>query len=238
MLTVEALRNEMPVDQQGPPPSAKTIAGAFSAGEGGGFDRVAVIETMLARTIADLTSTARQAAERYLQAADTVRRGGGPEAFVAAAARDARDHEPAGDELVDGCARLVQLCVAISDDEPRPTRQLRQLLREHGEVYEDVHTGYLDLFNRRLADGVSLEQLHLAIHAYLRGVHVYSPCGHRIDDNLVTETPIRLYWSHTTPSRRPTRTPCSNSGAVSTLRPERMRDGRRALRATSPHVGE
>jgi hypothetical protein len=199
-LTVESLRNEMAVDERGSAPSGRAISAAFSPDRAhGSFDRVAVVETMLERAIEEMVADARTAAASYLQAADTVRRGGGPEAFAAAAARDARDHEPAGDEDVDGRSRLFQLCVALSDSEPRLARQVRSYFHQHQKIYEAVHLGFLEIFNRRLADGVTIDQLHQAIHAYMRGLQLYARCGRRIEDTIVTETLIRIYWSHTDP---------------------------------------
>jgi hypothetical protein len=201
LLTIEALRNEMAVDERGQPaPSSRTIGQAFSApGRDGQFDRSVLAQAMLVRTIDDMVAVASASIEGYLQAADTVRRGGGPEAFTSVIARDLGHHEAGGHAATNARERVFNLFVALSDDEPAMARHLRRFLSRYVEVFEPLVEVYVKLFNRRLASGVSSERLYLAIHCYLRGVTFYSRCGVNFDAEIVSETVLRILWSHTTP---------------------------------------
>lgn len=209
LLTTEALRNEMAIDRQAPPPSSRTIAQAFSArGSDGRFNRGRLVEAMLERTIEDVSAVARTHAEGYLQAADTVRRGGGPEAVAAAISRDFREYQPGGSDAITERERAFHVCLAMCDDEPTLARQLRHFLSEHAAAYAEATATFGKVFKRRLATGVSPEHLHIAINAYLRGIQsLYLRSGAEINSDAISETVIRIYWAHTTPISGPERSP-------------------------------
>jgi AcrR family transcriptional regulator len=208
LLTTEALRNEMMLDQLGPQPSARTIALAFPGQSGEiRFSRDRLVEAILAQTIDEMLVLAKIHADGYLQAVDTVSRGGGPEAFVSAINRDLRDNQPGGDEGIDGRERVFHLCLAMCDDNPGLARQLKRFMRRHAELYAEAEAALGRLFNRRLATGVTAEQLHLALNGYARGVQLHLRCGAAVDAERVAETIIRIYWAHTAPIAGTERTP-------------------------------
>jgi len=209
LLTLEALHNEMKGDGHGSPaPAARTIAAAFPSKSGETrFSRAKLVEAMLARTIDDLIAVAGAHADGYLQAADTVRRGGGAEAILAAVSRDSQGYQPGGADSINQYERALHLCLAMSDDDPGLARQLREFLRRHGEVYAEAVTVFGKLFNRRFATGVTAAQLHMTLNAYLRGVQLHLRFGAPVDLDVIGNTVIRIYWSHTTPIAGPERNP-------------------------------
>lgn len=199
LLTIEGLRNEMMGDDHGQPPTSRTIAQAFAGPNAtAGFSRPALVEAMIAHAVDKMVEVAGVHAAGYLQAVDTVTRGGGPEAFIAAITRDMRDNQPGGDGGIDERERIFHIAIAMSDDEPRLARQLRRFIDRHAEVYAEPLAALGKLFNRRLATGVTDEQLHLALNGYARGVQLYLRCGAVVDPDAVAATIVRIYWAHTT----------------------------------------
>ena len=199
-LTIEAIREEVATDGQGPAPSSKTISQLFSApGLAGRFDRSVLIDAVLEGVVRDTETVAQANADGYLQAADTVRRGGGPEAVIAAIASDLLDYMPVGAMEVDARERAYYFCSTVADDARPLARRLRQFHGTAKDIYEGAYKAFLEVLNRRLATDVTYDQLYLAISGYLEGVQLYRRQGVAIDDDLIAMTVMRIFWAHTAP---------------------------------------
>ncbi len=201
VLTVEALEEEIEEDGLGAPPSRARIEEAFSrAGSRGKFDPGMLVTAVLRRTIDDVIAVARANADGYVHAADTVRRGGGPEALAAAIAADL-SHDLAGETAasIQARERAYYRGSAVSDREASVAWAFRELYGRAQDVYRDAYSAFLTVMHRRLATGVTYDVLHLAISGYLEGVELYRRWGVPIDDETVFAQVMRVFWSHTTP---------------------------------------
>ena len=153
--------------------------------------------------VEEIKSSARANADGYLQAADTIRRGGGPEAITAAVAGDLRDYVPSGIPDVDARERTYYLAVAMADDNRGVARQLREFLEAHKAIHQVAYQAFLALFNRRPATSVTFDGLYYAVSGYLEGVQLYKRYGLAVSDDRITDSMIRIFWAHTRPLTGP-----------------------------------
>ncbi len=202
-LTLESLRNEIAIDGRGPAPSSATITRSFSTpGAPRHFDRDLLARALLDHVMAEVIAVSRGNVEVYQLAADTMNRGGGPDAIVPAVQADLKDYLPDAQEIV-ARERTYLLCYALADDEPAIARKLRETFVEARSIYKPVYERFLALTRRELAQHVSYDQLYLSVSGYLEAVILYRRASISIDDEVVADTIQRHFWAHTVPSRGP-----------------------------------
>jgi hypothetical protein len=199
VLTIEGLRNQLR-DGDEPPPSSETVTKAFARNPGDKYERRRVFDAVLEQTVADILEVARGNADGYLQAIETVRLGGGPEAFAAALRLDLKDYAPWEiDDSGNHRERFYYLATALADSRSDARRHFAQLNKAGKEIYRGAWEGILALFDRRLATGIEYGQLWLAISAYLEGVQIYRRQGAEILDDVVFDSVVRIFWAHSSP---------------------------------------
>lgn len=200
MLTRGALHDAVVHDGDPNPPSQKAITRAFARTEGGQFDQDLLIDAVLEKSIEDMRAVATANSAGYMEAAQAIEDGAGPEVFVAALSTDLAAWIP-GLTDADGDARdrVFYLTVALADDGRTLARLHRIQHQAVKDIYRQAYYRFLEVFDRVLADGVTYEQLFHAISGYLEGVQIPRRFGAEVPDDLVADTIYRTFWSHTKP---------------------------------------
>lgn len=201
LITAEAVRDNM-LDEDGPPHSSTTIRKAVGAQRGAAF-RQRLFNATLSRAVDDLVQTANENASKYIQAADTIRRGGpnaaavaGP-AIAAAIVADLKAFFPS-DALIAGRERIYYLALAMADGDQNVKRILNGGFASSQDAYLAAYQAFQDVTGRTLSAQVSDDQVFLAVSGYLEGIGVYRRFR-PVSDDQVIDSVIRIFWAHTTP---------------------------------------
>lgn len=199
LLTLDALRDEMKDDRSTEPvPAPRTMRTHFSTA--GDFDRTKVLIAALDEISARIRAVSEANTRGYLQAAETVTVGEGIGSFYAALGNDLGEFEmDALDE--EGIERefIYYLASAVGPFDSAIQRQMTAAAEINRTIYTKAYIGFLEVLNRKLATGVEMMQVIVAVSGYLEGIALYERQGIPIRRETVVDTILRIFWSHSTP---------------------------------------
>lgn len=167
--------------------------------ETGGFDREALIVALVERAFGRIHGLVESSRETYMDAADFL---GQEEALArvsAAIVADLNAYLPGMDSENDvtGQERMFMLAIATCDRHGRIARLLRERQEENLRLTVPIYEAFLARTHRRLAAGVTIEQLATTVAMLLDGAALRRRYHPQFADEPVTDAVLRLFWSFT-----------------------------------------
>lgn len=183
--------------------SAAKVRRAFAANAGSErLDRARLLLAAVERVMDHADEMHRGNGEQWLAAARRLRQGEGLAVLAEAMLADAWQFVPVGDEAVDSTMRVWCLALAVADGGDRTSReiarQLRRELERYGVHYDAAYQAMLEASGRRLACGVELSQLQLAVFAVIDQAVDAGRVGMPPDPSKVLDSVLRIWWAFTT----------------------------------------
>lgn len=166
---------------------------------GSGFDREALTVALVERALARIGALVERSTELYAQAAAELRSEEDIAAVAAAITEDLDSYVPGIDSVDDvtGQERMFLLAIATCDRHGRIARLLRDRQQDNVRFIAPIYEAFLARTRRRVATGVTIEQLASAIGMLLDGAALRRRYHPGFDDEFLAAAVMRTFWAFT-----------------------------------------